>query len=254
MDRPGPPPARSVLRRWMPAALVVTIAVACSWGVLLRPRGAGPVDSPRPRSLAPLAKTAYRNADPGVAFVGDAICGAATRTSPAPITSTRWGGSMSDPASAPKADGEVFRVDDLVYTLVYSVLHRDGRLIHREEYRDCAGHVDASNEGEVRYVLGSGCRGLSFLIERGEVLFQSPISWYAQERRWDLVPGYDVRNGTSERSIGVGCLFCHTNRVEVAPGRPPIFHGLAIGCDAATVPASCTRVGPGRSTAEIGQS
>ncbi len=74
-------------------------------------------------------------------------------------------------------------------------------------------------------------RGLSFLVERGNGLFQSPITWYAQRRRWDLSPRYEVWNGHFDRPITAGCLYCHTNRVEMAEDRPPVLHGLAIGCE-----------------------
>ena len=83
-------------------------------------------------------------------------------------------------------NGEVFKVADLVY----SVLRRGDRVFHREEKRDAQGHTLAANEAEVRYVLGSGRRGFAFLVERANGLFQSPISWYAQEGRWDLAPRY----------------------------------------------------------------
>ena len=135
---------------------------------------------------------------------------------------------MSSPAeSQPEANGVVFQVADLVY----SVLRRDGRVFHREEKRDERGRTIAANEEEVRYVLGSGRRGLAFLVERGDRLYQSPITWYAQERRWDLAPRYRIWNGHFNRPITAGCLFCHTNRFDMAEGRPPVFHGLAIGCE-----------------------
>ena len=73
-------------------------------------------------------------------------------------------------------------------------------------------------EAEVRYVIGSGTRGYSFLVERGSNLFQSPIAWYTQERKWDLAPGYRERNLHFERPIISGCLFCHTNRFDEGRG------------------------------------
>jgi hypothetical protein len=138
------------------------------------------------------------------------------------------GRSASPPAEVlPDATGRVFEVGDLAY----SVERRDGRVFHRETKRDAAGGTPAVTEAEVRLVVGSGTRGYSFLVQRGDGLFQSPIAWYAQERKWDLPPGYREQNLHFERPITTGCLFCHTNRVEVAKGRPPVFHGLAIGCE-----------------------
>ena len=66
----------------------------------------------------------------------------------------------------------------------------------------------------MKYALGSGTRGISYLIEHDGRLFQSPISWYGQKKQWDLSPGYDVNNLHFDRPIEPDCLFCHANRVE----------------------------------------
>jgi hypothetical protein len=62
----------------------------------------------------------------------------------------------------------------------YAIAHRDGRLVHQETRRKASGDIVAQNEAEVRFVLGAGRQGFSYLIERDGFLFQSPISWYAQ--------------------------------------------------------------------------
>ena len=94
----------------------------------------------------------------------------------------------------------------------------------------------AQNEAEVQFAVGSGRQGIAYLIERDGFLFQSPITWYPRERRWDLSPGYEKSNLHFDRPIQPDCLFCHANRVEPVAGtvnryRPPIFRGHAIGCE-----------------------
>ena len=101
---------------------------------------------------------------------------------------------------------------------------------------DEAGRAVAQVEAEVKYALGSGTRGISYLIEHDGRLFQSPISWYGQKRQWDLSPGYDVNNLHFDRPIEPNCLFCHANGVErfersVNRYEQPIFRGHAIGCE-----------------------
>ena len=88
----------------------------------------------------------------------------------------------------------------------YSVEHRESRLIHLEQKFD-AGQPVASVEAAVAYALGSGERGYSFLVERDGFVAQSPVAWYAQERRYDIAPGYHERNFHFERVILPGCLF-----------------------------------------------
>jgi predicted CXXCH cytochrome family protein len=120
--------------------------------------------------------------------------------------------------------------------LLYESLRRDGRLIHRETKLDEDGRVVGQVEGVVRYALGSGTRGVSFLVEReGGALSQSPISWYTQGRRWDLAPSYRAINQHFERPILPECLFCHADRAEAVPGALNRYEvataGHAIGCE-----------------------
>jgi hypothetical protein len=118
----------------------------------------------------------------------------------------------------------------------FTLERRDGKEFHRESRFDEQSQALAEVEAEVRYALGSGARGVSYLIERDGRLFQSPISWYSQKKKWDLSPGYEARNHHFERPIEPQCLFCHANRVDpvelsVNRYREPIFSGHAIGCE-----------------------
>jgi hypothetical protein len=211
---------------WRAAVPLILLLVAVGvWGSWPR-HELQRADEPGGR-LAPLSSP-YRNAGPGVAYVGDAACARCHREIAAAYRRHPMGRSMSPAAEAtPEADGTVFEVGDLAY----AIERRDGRVFHRETRRDDAGRAVKTAEFEARYALGSGTRGLSFLVERDGGLYQSPIAWYTQEKRWDLAPGYRIQNLHFDRPITLDCLFCHTNRVEAAAGRPPVFHGLAIGCE-----------------------
>ena len=88
----------------------------------------------------------------------------------------------------------------------------------------------------MKYALGSGTRGIAYLVDNDGRLFQSPISWYSQKRRWDLSPGYREANAHFNRPIEPVCLFCHANRVQpvaltVNRYEEPLFRGNAIGCE-----------------------
>ena len=96
----------------------------------------------------------------------------------------------------------------------------------------------AETEAEVRHLLGSGTRGINFLIERDGYLFLSPIAWFAQQGRWGISPGYGehTQEPNFERAIYPDCLFCHANAVRPLAGplnryETPIFQGHAIGCE-----------------------
>lgn len=184
-------------------------------------------------------RSPWKNARLDVAYVGDAACarchGEISETfrrhpmgrSLAPISSAPAVGGGDDPDGSTtfEAAGSRFTVD-----------RRGGRMVHREARLDAEGRVLAQVEAVVAYALGSGTRGVSYLVERDGRLFESPISWYSQKRRWDISPGYEVENPHFDRPIEPGCLFCHANRVEpveyaVNRYAEPIFRGHSIGCE-----------------------
>jgi hypothetical protein len=110
-------------------------------------------------------------------------------------------------------------------------------MIHEESRRDAQGRVVAAVAADVKYAVGAGSQAVSFFVEREGRLFQSPVTWYAKERRWGLSPGYDRSNGHFNRAVVPQCLFCHANRVEpvgLSANKyvQPVFHdGGEIGCE-----------------------
>jgi predicted CXXCH cytochrome family protein len=174
----------------------------------------------------------------GVGYVGDSACIGCHVEISETYRRHPMGRSLAPIAASPvpgddEAGGRpVFEAQGFEYTIE----RRDGHVIHQETRRDPSGRILARTEAEVQYVLGSGSQGIGYLIEHDGFLFQSPISWYAQKRRWDLSPGYDKTNPHFERQIVSTCLYCHANRVEPVAGtvnryQTPIFRGHAIGCE-----------------------
>jgi hypothetical protein len=193
---------------------------------LAHPPGAEAVKD-RPAPAVSVAQT--RPNLPPAAYVGDAVCTKCHAVIAESYGKHPMGRSMSStPADVlPGEVGTVLKAGGLEY----AIERRDGKVYHRETRLSQSGQVMKTDEAEVRYVLGSGTRGYSFLAERGGRLYQSPLSWYSQEKRWDLAPGYRRQNLHFNREIPLLCLFCHANRVEMAEGRAPVFHGSSIGCE-----------------------
>jgi hypothetical protein len=86
------------------------------------------------------------------------------------------------------------------------------------------------------YAIGSGVNGLSFLIARGDHLFQAPLSYYSRPGQWGLSPGYESANAGFNRPIATGCIACHSGRPQPVPQRngqfrQPAFLELGIGCE-----------------------
>ena len=181
----------------------------------------------------------WKNARLDVDYVGDAACARCHAEIAGTYRRHPMGRSMSPIAPRPTADVEKKPGGTAVFEVghsQYSIERRGDREYHRETQRDGEGRVVAEVEAEITYALGSGTRGISYLLERDGRLFQSPIAWYGQKRKWDLAPGYERRNFHFDRAIEPECLFCHANRVRpvdqaVNRYEKPIFEGYAIGCE-----------------------
>jgi hypothetical protein len=222
--------AQAIARRRIVALMVLLLAIGISWlcWTLYDLRRFPPAQAGAPGTRVSVSLSPYVNTRPGVAFVGNDVCARCHAEISRAFAQHPMGRSMTTPeAVLSEARGLVFRVDDLDY----SIDRCGGRVFHQETKHATAARAASKTEAEVRYVIGSGTRGYSFLIERGADLFQSPIAWYTQEQKWDLAPDYRQNNRHFDRVITSGCLFCHTNRFERQEGKPPVFEGLVIGCE-----------------------
>jgi hypothetical protein len=92
------------------------------------------------------------------------------------------------------------------------------------------------DEHKLDYVVGSGANGLSFIVRRGNHLFQAPLSFYSKVGKWDVSPGYEYGDYGFGRPIAEECVLCHSGRPQPVKGRTgeylePPFRELAIGCE-----------------------
>ncbi len=175
--------------------------------------------------------------------------------SPRPIAATRWAGRS--PRSGGGEDAPPIGAAAGCHSSprgcgTPSSAARGGT-IHKARRQRSDGSRFAEVEAEVRYALGSGTRGITYLIERDGFLFQSPIAWFAQQRRWDISPGYGEFGARPnfERPILPDCLACHANQFRPVAGtlnryETPIFQGHAIGCERCHGPGALHVKAPGR--------
>jgi hypothetical protein len=196
------------------------------------------------RRLARLvAESPFRNLGPSVGYVGDVACARCHADLAAWYRAHPMGRSV---ATADAATGEGPRAAPAEARFYatgyhYTVERRGGRLVHREQRLDGDGKPVASVEAAVAHALGSGERGYSFLVEREGFVAQSPVAWYAQQRRYDVAPGYHARNAHFERVVLPECLSCHADGATPAGGA---FNRYATPVD--LKPIGCERChGPG---------
>jgi tetratricopeptide (TPR) repeat protein len=101
-----------------------------------------------------------------------------------------------------------------------------------------------SAEKKLAYFIGSGAAGQSYLCSRDGFLFQAPVTWYAQQSRWDVSPGYETDHASRwSRPIAFDCLNCHSSQVRSAAGfsnryAEPPFAQPGVGCERCHGPGS----------------
>lgn len=94
-----------------------------------------------------------------------------------------------------------------------------------------------TGEQRVAYVIGSGAHAYGYLVQAGDHLFQSPLSYYSTRRQWDVAPGYEEsRSPDFSRPVTLECLLCHAGKpLPVADTlnryRNPAFAEESISCD-----------------------
>jgi predicted CXXCH cytochrome family protein len=140
--------------------------------------------------------------------------------------------------------------------LHYRMTEREGRFYQQRYQLDERGRQINSMEVEVSYIIGSGNHARSYLhlTDSGE-LTQLPITWYTQERKWGMSPGYDnPRHADFGRRIDHTCMFCHDAYPALPAGadrygnEPRFPQHLASGID-------CQRChGPGSRHIELASS
>jgi predicted CXXCH cytochrome family protein len=96
----------------------------------------------------------------------------------------------------------------------YRIWEESGRIWMSYE-RDAAAHERALNgRQELRYFIGSGRRGRTYLFERQGYWFESPINWYAKAQIWDMAPNHlSDREMPLTMPVDSGCLHCHASGV-----------------------------------------
>jgi hypothetical protein len=226
---------------WLMVYMVTALGVAVIVSKTVHPNRPPKLDSiAATNDHTTSAKIAFRNTGPEVKYVGDESCAACHPTQAETYRHHPMGQALAPIATIArnqhygKETHNPFHPFDQ-FNLELLVQPRDGKDFHKQSLQDASGKTILEHEVPVDFVLGSGTRGRSYLINRDGFLFQSPISWFSQAQVWDLSPGFEPKL-LSGRKISANCLFCHSNRALPVAGtinryRPPIFEGYAIGCE-----------------------
>jgi hypothetical protein len=183
---------------------------------------------------------AFRNAEPGVRYVGSNVCKGCHLAIFEKFSRTEMGRSTSLPSRLVDL-GWLSQPVDLFnekHNRHYQVFARDAKVYQSEYGLDDQGKETFRHTEELAYVVGTGANGVTPVVRRGNNLFQAPVSYYTARKAWALSPNYEVRDLGFSLPVTADCIGCHTGRTQPAPGRerdglyqdPPVLE-LAIGCE-----------------------
>lgn len=100
----------------------------------------------------------------------------------------------------------------------YYRMYKDRGRYFQKEYRLENGFETHALTREVKYVIGSGNHVRSYITDINGFVYEMPVSWYSEKKKWDLSPGYQKRNQRFSRVILQECMGCHNSYVTFFPG------------------------------------
>jgi len=116
-------------------------------------------------------------------------------------------------------------------------VYRQGQDVFQTDYElDAQGGEVFKTTHKLEYVIGSGVNGYTYLVRRGDYLFQAPLSFYSRLQAWNLSPGYESADFGFNRPVAAACIACHSGQPQPVRDREglfanPPFRELAIGCE-----------------------
>lgn len=118
-------------------------------------------------------------------------------------------------ASGPAADG--FLPAAFVHSpsgVHYRITEDAGRVWlsyeRAAQTRGASGNLEGRQE--LKYFIGSGRRGRTYLFEQQGYWFETPINWYGKKKMWDMAPNFlGARTMQLTLPVDPGCLHCHAS-------------------------------------------
>lgn len=85
-------------------------------------------------------------------------------------------------------------------------------------------------EQQINYIIGSGQHTNSHIYNVNGYLYQAPITFYTQESKWDLAPGFsDGFNSRFSREVGLECMNCHNSYPKFVKGSDNKYDSIPNG-------------------------
>jgi len=158
-------------------------------------------------------RTTFVNLQDSVQYMGMNTCRSCHNDVYESFIETGMGRSF-DHASREKSDA-VFDEHALVYdphkNFYYQPFFKDS-ILFIKEFRLEKGDTTFQRIEKIDYIVGSGQHTNSHIIDFNGYIYQAPITYYTQDGKWDMAPGF--KEGTLDRFdrfLTSECLTCHNH-------------------------------------------
>lgn len=152
----------------------------------------------------------WRNLHDGVTYVGMQQCASCHKGKHETFMHTGMGLSF-DSATLHKTSA-VFSKHSLIFDTLnqlyyYPFVHKDSIFV-KEFKLDGKDTIHQRTEF-ISYIIGSGQHTNSHFTQTNGYIYQAPVTFYTQEKKWDLAPGFRSNNTRFSRVIESECMTCH---------------------------------------------
>jgi predicted CXXCH cytochrome family protein len=193
---------------------------------------AKPPQNPKPGAAS------FRNTAPDVAYVGSESCSGCHAEIYERFRGTAMGRSMAlagESSSLERVPSPV-TVFDQEQNRYFQVFCQGTDIFQSEYALDLEGQERYKQTEKIAYVMGAGSQGIAYIVQKGNYLFEAPLSFYTLPKTWALSPGYESNNLGFSRPVVEECIVCHSGLPQPVPGRyglygNPPFRELAVGCE-----------------------
>lgn len=183
----------------------------------------------------------FRNVRDSVAYVGMATCASCHAGVHETFAQTGMGQSFgaATPQKSAASYGPHAVVYDTIRNLYYYPFFKDSTM-YVLEYRLEKGDTVHTRLEKINYIVGSGQHTNSHIVSVNGYAYQAPVTWYSQQKRWDLAPGFRENNSRFDRFLTDECITCHNHYPTLVPGSLNKYAAMPTGIE-------CERChGPGK--------
>ncbi len=173
----------------------------------------------------------YLNLNDTVKYVGMATCQSCHADIHKTFVHTGMGRSF-DRATRQKS-GATFGPHAVVYDTLnnffYHPFFKNDSSLFVLEYRLENGDTVHRRLEKLDYIVGSGQHTNSHILDINGYVYQAPVTYYTQEKRWDLAPGFRDNNSRFGRWLTDECITCHNSYPTPVEGSLHRFTDMPTG-------------------------